>query len=99
MHPPAGCLAGRGVAPNIGDGVNDPSIELVLGLCSFGARFNQRFDQIKQRQVHLGKVGDLGRPVVHLDVHVGVIIAIPGRLNFIRPNPLQVSWQGSGARG
>jgi hypothetical protein len=37
-----------------------------------------RFDQVEQRQVAFGKVRHLGRPIVHLHIDVGVVIAVQG---------------------
>jgi len=36
----------------------------------------------------LGKIGNFGRPIVHLDVDVGVYIAVPWRVVAVVPNPL-----------
>ena len=37
----------------------------------------------------LGQVGNLGRPVVHLHVDVGMIIGMPRRVGAVIPEPLQ----------
>ena len=50
-------------------------------------------DEIEQRLVHLGKIAHLGWPVVHLDVDIQMVIAIPGRLDFLIPKALQVGRQ------
>ena len=71
--------------------MNHPSIEAILSPGSPGSRFNQRLDQIEQGQVHVGEVGYFGRPIVHLYIDICVIITIPGCLDFIGPDALQVS--------
>ena len=45
-----------------------------------------------------GEVGRFGRPIVHLDVDIEVVIAVPGRLELVVPQPLEVGWQAPGAR-
>ena len=46
---------------------------------------------IKERQMHLGEVGRLGRPVVHLHVDIGMDVTVPGGLAHIVPDALQVA--------
>ena len=40
--------------------------------------------------VSLGQIGDAGRPVVHLEIDVVVIVHPPGTVNVVVPNPLKV---------
>ena len=44
-----------------------------LGLCTTD-------DEVYERLVQVAEVGDLGGPVVHLDVDVGVDVRVPGRV-------------------
>ena len=53
---------------------------------------------VDQRQLALREVGGLGRPVVHLQVDVVVVVAGPGRPVAVIPQPLQVGGQAAGAR-
>ncbi len=54
---------------------------------------------VEKRQGAFGKICYLRRPVVHLYVDVGVIVAAPGRIVGVVPKSLQISRQATGARG
>ncbi len=56
---------------------------------------NQLLQVIKQRQMTFRKVGHICRPVQHLQVDVGVVIAGPGRIRAVVPLSLKMHWQGS----
>jgi len=56
----------------------------------FRAHRANRLDPCGKRLETLPDVRDIGHPVVHLNVHVGVIIAIPWRLVAIVPYALQI---------
>ena len=61
-----------------------------MGLGRLAAGDGHVVDQVEQRLVALGEVGHLHRPVVHLGVDVDGLLAVPGRLELIVPDPLQV---------
>ena len=78
-RPAARCAAGR-LEPRLGRRRLPPRLELAL-------------DQVEQRRVTLGQVRRLGEPVVHLDVDVRVIIAMPRRIVAVAPQSLQIRRQ------
>src|SRR5262249_32124067 len=58
----------------------------------------QLLDVIEQWLRQLRQVRDLGGPVVHLQVDVGVVVAVPRRGQGVVPQSLQVRRKISGAR-
>ena len=50
----------------------------------------QRLDQICQWAMTFRKIGNICRPVVHLNIDIGMIVAVPWGLNSICPKTLQV---------
>ena len=52
-----------------------------------------------QRPGQLGQIGRLGRPVVHLDIDVGVVVGIPRRRQAVVPQALQIGRQGIARAG
>ena len=47
--------------------------------------------------LHSARLRDLGRPVVHLGVDVDGVLAVPGRLELVVPDALQVGRLAAGA--
>ena len=45
-----------------------------------------------------GEAGNFGRPVVHLDVDIGVVIGAPGRAVGVIPESLQIRRKAAGPR-
>ena len=78
--------------------MHDPSVHAILHACGLMTGLDQRSDEIEQRQLALREVCNLGRPIVHLNVHIGVIVAVPRRLDLVGPYTLQVRGHSSRAR-
>ena len=68
-------------------------LELFFRFCGLPPRLKLAGDQIKQRQVTLGQVRRLGRPVVHLHIDVDMVVRRPRRRVRFVPQPLQVGRQ------
>lgn len=62
-----------------------------IRLCSLFSRFHQSTDKIDQRQHTFAQISGAGRPVVHLNINVIMIIYTPGTIHIIMPDTLQVS--------
>ena len=72
-------LAGqRELAPRRRRVVDDKPAAAVRDLRRPAARRAQHVDEVEERQVALRKIRHLGRPVVHLDVDVDVVIGLHG---------------------
>ena len=48
----------------------------------------ERLDEIEERLVAFGQIADFGRPVIHLDIDVDVVIRAPRRGDVLRPDAL-----------
>ena len=96
---PNRALTGSGKAPDIGNDVCDPATRIVVGLCGCLARLDQRLHVVEQRNVTRSEVGGLGKPVVHLDIDVEVVVTIPRRRVFLCPNSLEVCREPAGPAG
>ena len=77
----------------------DPAARIVVGLCGCLPRLDQRLHIVEQRHVTRGEVGGLGKPVVHLDIDVEVVVAIPRRRIFLCPDSLKVCREPAGPAG
>ena len=55
-----------------------------------GARDGQTADEVGEGRDGLRKIGDFRRPVVHLQVDVGVEVGVPGRLEVLVPDALKI---------
>ena len=64
----------------------------------FAPRCQLALHQVEERQVALAQVGRFRRPIIHLDIDVGVIIGVPGRAVVVVPQPLQIGRQPAGTR-
>ena len=95
---PGRMFAGRGKVPGIADNVRGPPLGSVKGTGRCLAGRNDGPGKIDQRGMQLGKVPRLGKPMVHLQVDVQVVIAVPRSLDGIGPESLQVWRQLSGTR-
>ena len=83
----------RGITPRALGVETKPARRVVVSLGGRLAWFGDLLDEAQQRKVAIGEAGDLGGPVVHLQVDVAVEIAIPGSLGLLGPDPLQVGRQ------
>jgi len=79
VQAPAQSLAGRGVAPRVGDRVRDPAVRAVHPLGGVATGLGEPAEEPEQRRVALGEVGRLGGPVVLLGVDVEVEVVRPRR--------------------
>lgn len=71
--------------PNIGHHVGYPPVGIVKDLCCFATRFRKPFGHLNEGPVQFRQIGDFSRPVIHLNVDVEVIIAVPGCLDSLCP--------------
>ena len=53
-------------------------------------------DQVEERPGGFRQVADFGRPVVHLEIDVGGVLAVPWRRHAFVPDALQVGRHGAG---
>ena len=90
---PAGMLPRGGELPDVAEDVRDPSLGAVEGLRRAFARRDDALDPVGERADGLGKCALLGRPIVHLQVDIQMIVPIPRSLDGLRPQPLQVGGQ------
>ena len=66
-------------------------------LCRFGTCHTDVFHHLDEGVVTLRQVGNLSRPVVHLDIDVGGVLGVPGRIltGVGVPQALQVGRLGA----
>ena len=86
-----------GAAPEVGVVVQDPAARAVMLLRGRPARSRRHPRSGRRAARALGEVRDLGRPVVHLGVDVDRVLAVPGGLELLVPDPLQVGRLAPGA--
>ena len=74
-----------GEAPDITVQIGAPAacIEVVPG--GFCTGCAQGIDIIDQRQVTFTQVGTFSRPVIHLQIDIEVVVAVPGGNSFVTP--------------
>ncbi|OPZ66351.1 MAG: hypothetical protein BWY83_02903 [bacterium ADurb.Bin478] len=87
-----------GKTPNVGQMMHHPSIAAIMHARGHSAGFHQRLDIIHQRQSAFREMGGLRRPIVHLQIDIGMIIGIPRRRHGFIPLALQVGGQTTGPR-
>ena len=78
--------------------MDDPAAGTVVDARGLFPGRNEGFEVIDKGKVEFGEIADFGGPIVHLDVDVEVIIAVPGSLEMLVPEALEVRRQGAGAR-
>jgi hypothetical protein len=93
---PTGVFARRRKTPDVRDHVRDPAWRVVIGLRGAASWLDERLDEAHERLVAFDEVRGQRGPVVHLDVDVQVVVAVPWGLVFGRPEALQVGWQRTG---
>jgi hypothetical protein len=52
--------------------------------------------KVEERLVTFGQIADLGRPVIHLDVDIDMVIAVPRGVNVLVPEALEVGGHAAG---
>ena len=96
-HAITGAVDRTGRSPNVGIVMQCPATTTVHGR-RLPPLHRYALHQIEKRLVHLGKVGHLGRPVIHLDIDVGGIFSVPGGTQLVVPYSLQVGGLSAGLR-
>ena len=89
-QPRARQIAGAREAPDVGDVMRHESSRAVVNAGCLSSRLAQRLDEVEQRQVAFGEIRDFRRPVVHLQIDVQVVVAVPWRVHAVGPESLQV---------
>src|SRR5262249_10651027 len=92
-QPAARAVARSGEAPDVGDVVRDEAARVVMQPRRAPPRRPQTFEQVEERQMQFREVGHFGGPVIHLQVYVEVIVAVPRRPESVGPDALQIGWQ------
>ena len=87
-----------GETEDIGRNAGGPSACSPISLGGAFARLLEQADEIGQRLGTLGEVGGQGRPVVHLQVDVVVVIDAPRAVHVVVPHTLQIGGHISRAR-
>src|SRR5687768_9856695 len=90
-------IARRGEPPDVADVMGDETICAVVHAGRLAARLTKRLEIVEERLMQLGKIGHFGRPVVHLQIDVEVIVAVPRREHAVVPETLQIRWKSAGA--
>jgi len=91
--PPGGVFPGSRESPHVGHHVRHPAPGIVKGGGGLSSRLHQSFGEFNEGSVQFGQVGDFRRPVVHLDVDIEVVISVPGGVDGVGPEPLEVGGQ------
>ena len=86
-----------GPAEGVGQMVEGPAAGAVGLAGRHGAGDGQAADEVGQGRDGLRQIGDFGRPIVHLQVDVGVEVGIPGRLEVLVPDALEIGGKGGRA--
>lgn len=69
---------------------DEAAVASVHGLCDGLTAGDGGVDQVEERLLGLGQVGNTGVPVVHLRVDVDGVLALPGRIEVVVPDALKV---------
>src|SRR4029450_9740142 len=64
-------------APDVRDVMGDESAGTVVDACRLAPSYTQRIEKIEKRFVCPREIRDLRRPVVHLQVDVQMVVAVP----------------------
>ena len=83
-------ISRRRESPDVADVMRDEAVGAVMDARGLSARLAQRFEIVEERLMELGEVRHFRRPVIHLQVDVEVIVAVPRREHAVVPQPLQV---------
>ena len=76
-----------------------PTVTAVHLTSSELSRLTQVSDHVEERLLGLSQVAYKGRPVVHLGIDVDRVFRIPGGVQFVVPDTLQVGCLSTGLRG
>ena len=91
-----GVIDGRCIAPGVQVVMKREAAGAVHFFGRAPAAVKIRFDKVEERPSRLRKIADLGRPVVHLEIDVGGVFAVPRRSHAFVPDALQVGGHGAG---
>ena len=81
----------RGKSINVSVEPHAPAFVDAKGLaCGVRARLRQDFGPVGEWPKRFRKVGRIDHPIIHLDVDVSVIVAVPSRFKIRIPKALQV---------
>ena len=83
-------IDGCGIAPGIQIVMKHKTACAVHFLRRTAAAGHVRLDPVEKRPGRLWQISDLGRPVVHLDVDVRGVLAVPRRCHAFIPNALEI---------
>src|SRR6267142_2839374 len=67
-----------------------PAIGGIMRLGRFAARFSTLPYHIEERLVAFGQIAKFRRPIIHFGIDVDDPFTVPGRLDFIVPETLQI---------
>ena len=98
-HAPGRAIHRAGNTPEVGVVVRHPSVAAIhLTGCELSC-LTQVSDHVEERLLGLCQVTYEGRPVVHLGIDVNRVFRIPGGIQFIIPDALEVGGLSAGLRG
>src|SRR5690554_4009480 len=72
----------------VGKMMHGPAAGTVSFTGSYTSRLLQLFHEINQRQFCFRQVAHARRPVIHLQIDIGMEIGVPGSLKFVVPYTL-----------
>ena len=81
---------GHGEGVDVAGVMDDPAICAIEFPRRLPTTRHQSVDEIEERFVTLRQPGQLGGPVVHLQIDVGVVVAVPGRGDVMAPDSLEI---------
>ena len=90
-HRPDAAIAvidGRRIAPGIEVVMKNKAARAIHFLGSAAAALEVRLDQVEERPGGFREIADFGRPVIHLDIDVGGVLAVPWRSHAFVPDAL-----------
>ena len=95
-HAPGRTIDRSGDTPEVGVVVSHPTVTAVHLTSSELSRLTQVSDHVEERLLGLSQVAYKGRPVVHLGIDVDRVFRIPGGVQFVVPDTLQVGGLATG---
>ena len=92
---PRRMFARRSKLPDISQNMRYPSFGIIIRLRRTFATCHLLLGPLNQRKMQFRQIGYLCRPMIHLQINIQVIIAIPRRMDRITPQALQIRRQQS----
>ena len=90
-----GVVDRRGIAPGVDVVMKREAARAVHLLGGAAAAVERHLDQVEQRPRGFRQVAHFGRPVVHLQVDIGGVLAVPRRSHEFVPDALEIGRHGS----